>query len=156
MRFLQVIIRKAVERDIPEICTLYELHYQYLAMLQPEYCAAAKESGAHPARVIACSSGDLLVAEAKGEIVGFAHVEACKTPPYPSISPHCYGSLIDLFVREDCRRQGLGRKLVLEAKLWVEKRNLDYLELVVLENNRNAKAFYEKIGFQTASLTMRW
>ncbi len=42
-----------------------------------------------------------------------------------------------------------------EAKSWAQSRNLEYLELMVLENNDNGRCFYEKERFVTVSRIMR-
>lgn len=42
------------------------------------------------------------------------------------------------------------------AKHWAKSRSLDYLELMVLENNDIGKSFYERENFMTVSRTMRF
>ena len=42
-----------------------------------------------------------------------------------------------------------------ESEKWAKKRNLTSLEISVLNNNYNARAFYEKSGFEEFQLKLR-
>ena len=75
-------------------------------------------------------------------------------PPYPTVAPHKFACLMDLFVAPSARRCALGRRLLDEAKHWAYARSLEYLELMVLENNADGRSFYERERFKTASQTM--
>jgi ribosomal protein S18 acetylase RimI-like enzyme len=59
-----------------------------------------------------------------------------------------WGTLVDnLHVRRDRQRAGLGRKLLAGAARWsVERYTEASLYLWVLEDNTNARAFYESLG----------
>lgn len=93
------------------------------------------------------------------EGLGFIVVHQQKTPPYVAIIPHNYAYIIDLAVTEKSRGLGIGTLLLEAADQWAKARNLDYLELGVLENNLNAKKLYEKLyeklGFESMSTIMR-
>ena len=54
----------------------------------------------------------------------------------------------DLFVEEDFRGQHIGLKLIHTVAFWAntEKENLPRIRLQVLEDNLQAKAFYENLG----------
>jgi ribosomal protein S18 acetylase RimI-like enzyme len=148
-------IRQAIHADIEAISALYTEFYQYNAEQQSNYYVAAVEDGYYPKSVIDSHSGDILVAEADGCIVGFIHIEEESTPPYPSVVPHRFACIVDLIVTQESRRNGIGQLLLEEAKRWAKSRGLAYLELMVLEGNETGKSFYESEGFSTASRTMR-
>ena len=57
--------------------------------------------------------------------------------------------LEDLFVREEARRSGLGRTLVEAAFERARARGCKRMDLDVNEDNENALAFYERLGFTT-------
>jgi ribosomal protein S18 acetylase RimI-like enzyme len=57
-------------------------------------------------------------------------------------------------VREDCRRRGIGRRLVREAERWARARGAEEIELNVWEFNASAQALYERLGYATFSRRM--
>ena len=56
--------------------------------------------------------------------------------------------LLRLAVREDCRRQGVARKLMEKLKETARERGLTRMSLEVRESNAPAKALYESLGFE--------
>ncbi len=54
-----------------------------------------------------------------------------------------------LHVRPNARRSGVGHALVRAAAKLADERGLDTLELSVLEDNRAARRFYDRLGFAT-------
>jgi ribosomal protein S18 acetylase RimI-like enzyme len=59
--------------------------------------------------------------------------------------------LEDVFVREDCRRVGLGRALVVAVIARARNRGCRRIELDVDERNRSAIELYERVGFSRES-----
>ena len=148
-------IRLATKDDIELISSLFTEFYEYNAAQQPQYYVAAKEIGKYPNTIIDSKDGDIIVAVVDEVIVGFIHIEEDKTPPYPSIVPHKFACIVDFIVAEQHRKSGIGRLLLEEAKLWASSRQLEYLELMVLENNDVGRCFYERENFSVMSQTMR-
>lgn len=105
--------------------------------------------------MIDSSYGDIIVAELDHTIVGFAHVEEDATPSYPSVLPRKFACIVDFIVEQQHRKKGIGQLLLEEVKRWAQMRNLNYIELMVLENNDIGKSFYERENFTTVSRTMR-
>ena len=148
-------IRLATKNDIKEISGLFTEFYAYNAMQPPKYYAASTESGQYPGAVIDSHGGDIIVAVIDGAIVGFLHIEEDKTPPYPSVAAHRFACIVDFIVTEHHRKAGIGHKLLEEARQWARARQLEYLELMVLENNDIGRSFYERENFSVVSQTMR-
>lgn len=148
-------LRLANHDDIHAISNLYTEFFSYNAGKQPEYYVSSRENGEYPASVIDSSSGDIIIAEIDNLIVGFVHVEEDKTPPFPSIYPHKFACIVDLIVTQRHRKNGIGHLLLVEVKRWAKSRNLEYIELMVLENNTMGISFYEQEHFVTMSRTMR-
>ena len=48
------------------------------------------------------------------------------------------------------RRQGIGRKLVEAAALWLESRRVPKLQLMIRDGNASVVSFYERLGFEIA------
>lgn len=153
---MSIIIRKATPNDIPKLCQLYSEFYHNNASLQPKYCRDTLESGDYPSTVINSKTGILFVAELKKEVVGFIHLEQEDTPNFPSVVPHKYGVLMDLFVSKSHRRKGVASHLLSEANQWLLDNQLEYMELMVLNNNSDGISLYERNGFKTKSHIMRW
>jgi len=148
-------IRLATKDDTKFISELYTEFYVYNAAQQPQYYVPATEIGKYPNTIIDSKDGDIIVAVADDVIVGFIHIEADRTPSYPSVVPRRFACIVDFIVAEQHRKTGIGRLLLEEAKLWASSRQLEYLELTVLENNDVGRSFYERENFSAVSQTMR-
>lgn len=149
-------IRLATHNDVQAISTLLTDFFAYNAEQQPHYYVVANESGKYPSMVIDSDNGDVIVAEAdQGVIIGLLHIEEDSTPPYSSVRLHRFACIVDFIVSQQYRKNGIGHLLLEEAKRWAQSRNLEYLELMVLENNYIGRDFYEEEMFTTVSRTMR-
>ncbi len=148
-------IRLATHDDINAINDLYTEFFAYNAEQQPQYYVATKESGEYPVSVIDSNKGDIIVAETENMIVGLVHVEEDATPPYPSVLSHKFVCIVDFIVNKQYRKNGIGQLLLEKVKDWAKARKLEYIELMVLENNVIGKSFYEREHFVTVSRTMR-
>ncbi len=83
-----------------------------------------------------------LLAELNGELVGLAHSIVDEDDEW--------GTLLDnLHVRHDAQRLGIGRRLMADTAAWLkESGNTSGLYLWVLEQNTQARLFYERLGGQ--------
>ncbi|MFL0250712.1 GNAT family N-acetyltransferase [Clostridium neuense] len=59
-----------------------------------------------------------------------------------------YGEICGLYLLPDYWHRGLGLKLINWGLVELEKRNYKKITLWVLEENLNARRFYEKVGFK--------
>jgi ribosomal-protein-alanine N-acetyltransferase len=83
------------------------------------------------------------VALASGEIVGYAvGAKRCDSG----------GHVISIAVRPEWRRKGIGTKLMEALLDTFKKRGLKRAVLEVAVSNREAIAFYERLGFKTIAL----
>lgn len=60
----------------------------------------------------------------------------------------------DLFVEEKRRRNGIGRELIKALKEKAKAEGIDRIELMVWTFNKEALAFYEKLGFSCKNYTL--
>lgn len=148
-------IRKATQSDIPQISSLYEQFFSYNALQQPTFYKPAIENGTYPKSVIESEKAALFICVASEQVVGFIHVAKDTTPPFPCFVPYEFASIIDLFVAPKFRKQGIGTKLIHICKEWAKAQKLNYLELNVLTENKNATRLYEKVNFRAVSSIMR-
>lgn len=87
---------------------------------------------------------EAIVAEIEGELVGFALFY----PNYSTFLTRPGIHLEDLFVLPEYRRRGIGSALLEYVVSLAKKRNFGRVEWHVLEWNKPAIAFYEKMGAQ--------
>lgn len=148
-------IRLATHKDIQAISTMLTEFFAYNAEQQPNYYIASNEDGKYPRSVIDSNNGDIIIAETEGRLMGLLHIEEDATLPYSSVQIYKFACIVDFFVNQKYRKNGVGHLLLEEAKHWAQSRNLEYLELMVLENNEIGMNFYKKEQFVTVSRTMR-
>lgn len=96
----------------------------------------------------------VLVAEVRGEIVGYALGMILDVPPELFMPMHS-GFVADIYVAEAHRRQNYGRRLVERLVLWFESQDVQYFEWHVTAKNHIARKFWEAIGGQATMLRMR-
>ena len=149
-------IRLATLKDIDAICPLLTEFFTYNAELQPMYCKADDECGKYPKSVIESDNADFLIAATGDTVVGLVHIAQMDTPPFESIVPHDYAEILAFMVMASHREQGVGSKLMEAAKKWSIARKLDYIELAVMANAKEALQFYKQKGFDDALHTMRY
>ena len=86
------------------------------------------------------------VATLEGEVVGWCDV----TPKSRPIYAHC--GVLGMGLLPRFRGQGLGRRLITRTLHAARAFGLTRVELTVREDNANAIALYEKVGFVTEGL----
>lgn len=148
-------IEIATLNDLIDIKKLYELLFSDMAKLQPEYFRPATQDDDFIKSIIVSERNDILIAKEKKQILGFALVQEQTTPPYHCFVFHRYAYLMDIVIDPAQRNQGVGKELFKEIKKWAKMKNLEYIELSVLTQNRNAIGMYEKIDFVECSKVMR-
>lgn len=62
--------------------------------------------------------------------------------------PCRYVDLDTLYVRPEAKGRGIGTALYQAACQWAKAQGADRMELMTLGENRNARAFYDKMGMQ--------
>ena len=62
------------------------------------------------------------------------------------------GQVEDVVVREDCRRRGVGRRLMTALTAWADQRGLMRLQLLADRLNQQALCFYCKMGWRVTGL----
>lgn len=90
------------------------------------------------------------IAEKDGRIAGFIVFGRIRMPPpgQSAIRPLYSSEILGLYIREDYWGQDIGKDLLKEAALSLKKMKHTSLCLWVLDGNKRACAFYEKMGGQ--------
>ena len=95
----------------------------------------------------------LFIAVNDNEIVGYIYVKIITTSDSSDISTEA--SISGIYVKENFRKQGIGTKLINEARKWCINKGVTYLKLNVLEGNSTALNLYKKLGFNDFSRVLR-
>lgn len=97
--------------------------------------------------------GALFMAEYDTHVVGFLTIRA-STADQPYLMPVRFGIIDNVGVVAAQRRHGIGRALMLAAHAWAREQGLPQVRLSVWEFNTEARAFYEALGYATATRSL--
>ena len=144
----------ATIQHVDAIFLLYQEIIETHANLEPEYFKKAEQSKEFIREMIESPDSDILLAYSKQLVVGFSMIKEVETPAYPMMKNRKYAYILDLVVTQSNRGQGLGKELLNDSIAWQKMRQLEYIELCVIEKNNHAKKMYESLGFKTFSRQM--
>lgn len=96
----------------------------------------------------------LLVFNNQEEIVGFSVIKQMQSPNYPMFKSKNYAYIFDLIVTKQARGNGFAKELLKVSIDWGKERELDYIELAVLNKNEKADHMYNNFGFRVFSKQM--
>ena len=83
---------------------------------------------------------DLVLRKSDGREAGYC---------FSTVDANGIGEIESLYVREEFRRQGIGRELAMRALSWMDQKHATAKRVSVLSGNKEAIGFYEHFGFQT-------
>jgi GNAT superfamily N-acetyltransferase len=136
------VIREATDADLQ---LLQELWHEFDAEVPlPGYMDDDADEDLQ-AIADAIANGVALVAEEDGEPVGFATGD---------LRGERYGVLSNLYVRPHARGSGIARALVHRVVEWLRAHGAEAIELEVVASNADARAVYERWGFETSVLVL--
>jgi GNAT superfamily N-acetyltransferase len=115
------------------------------------YPATEREVSARLARVLSEPAQAVFVAEARGEIRGWVHVQE-----FLSLASEPAGLIAGLVVDARVRRAGVGRGLVAVAEGWARARGLTSMRLRSRVTRGGAHAFYERLGYAVAKRQLQF
>lgn len=96
----------------------------------------------------------LYVAKENEEIVGYIY---CKINTGENGLTNNLEALIDgLYVLEEYRKKGIATALINKAKQWCRNKNVKYIMINVLEDNKTALNLYSKLNFNDYEKTLRF
>lgn len=87
----------------------------------------------------------IAVAEIENEIVGYSFSYISRKPYFFRLGK--FGFIGDVFVLEQFRKQGIGRKLADDAHEFFRRRKVEQVELLVATKNVDTIRFWEKLGY---------
>lgn len=145
-------IRKASETDIDSLLELNrqigEFHYQHAPHIFEKPSAAEK---AFLINALKDTDRLFLVANVSGKVVGFltAIIHKNELVPFINKDPICRISTI--VVDQNQRKQGIGKTLISSCCTWANQLGAGEIRLEVMEFNKEAQQFYNKLGFKNSS-----
>jgi GNAT superfamily N-acetyltransferase len=145
-------IRRATVRDGAEIARIHVEAWRdaYAALLPAEYLARL-DSRIEAARWnrgsgISRRTENTLVADADGEVAGYAIIGAARGRREPQGDARVCGEVYALYVETDWRERGIGRALIEAAFDSFRDRGLAQAIIWCLEGNFAGRGFYERCG----------
>ncbi len=153
---MSAIIRPAVKEDYPAITTIgfetQEIHASaYPDIFQQGVSGIPIE---YFTRMLEGKDTTVLVAEYEQHIVGYVFLNIQDAPPYSYLMPRRVVEISDIAVLRAHNSKGIGHQLVTASIEWAKARGATNLELQVWEFNKNAIAFYERLGMTPINRTM--
>jgi ribosomal protein S18 acetylase RimI-like enzyme len=152
-------VRSAVSGDAVAIARIFLESAEYHARLDPQrYSAPALgtisaryREGQHPPQPDAQTI--TLVAEQRGEIVGFIDARLERSPD-PMHRELIYCQIVEIAVSKGTQRQGIGSRLLRAAEEWGRGQGAEFALLEYHAANSHAREFYQRrMGYEVASIT---
>jgi GNAT superfamily N-acetyltransferase len=143
-------VRAAREEEVERVLGMYEWLFTPPGSLPPRWDPARAREAL--AEAITAERSTVLVAEHRGELLGFATA-------YLELNSVRFGLrcwVEDLAVSPEHRSQGIGRALLDAAKEWARERGATHLELDSGEARKDAHRFYEREQPAWKSLQFSW
>lgn len=144
-------IRPAQEKDIPAIDRLLSQVLEIHAQARPDLFISGtrKYTDAELKEILHDASRPIYVAvNDEDSVIGYAFCILEKTDAV-NMKAHETIYIDDLCVDQNIRHQHIGQKLVDYVMAQAKAMGCYHVTLNVWEGNDNAKAFYERMGFQT-------
>lgn len=96
----------------------------------------------------------VVVAELNGEIIAFIAGRIRTLPPY--FGAAAIGAISEVYVSEQHRGGGIGRRLLAFALEWFHAQQITRVELQVVAGNPGGIRFYRQLGWHEELLQMVW
>lgn len=139
----------ATESHIPGIIELWKEFSDYHRNMDPIYARSEdgpSNFGDYVKGLLDSDDSQVLVAMDSGKAVAYSIARIVKRPPvFRDIE---YGFISDLGVKSEYRRKGLGAQILNGIFEWLESREIDRIELLVLAKNEIGVSFWKKHGFE--------
>ncbi len=156
---MKITIRKAQKKDAPTLCLLLEgiakLHHEG----RPDIYAdgGAKYTTYDIEKKIENSDEIILVAaDENDEVFGYTMSKIVEVESQGIIIAHRKLYIDDVCVAPDCRKMGIGKKLMTATKEKAEELGCHIAELNVWTFNENAVEFYKSCGMQVQRMYMEY
>jgi GNAT superfamily N-acetyltransferase len=137
-----------VARDLDRVVGLWSALMGHHQAFDPHWRAAP---GAEDewrrllVRLLSDADAAVLVWDEGGDLLGFCAAQIEAAPPI--VAERARAEITDLFVCEDFRRRGIGRRLVETVTDWLRERGVPRVEVRVAVRNAQGQAFWRALGY---------
>jgi ribosomal protein S18 acetylase RimI-like enzyme len=140
----EVIIRRAIKQDLPEVLNLYRHLHRHEAQLET---ATAERIWSN---LLASSFVTVIVAQAAAHLVS-----SCTLAIVPNLSRggRSYGVIENVVTHADHRRLGLGRRVLAYALDIASQADCYKIHLATGSKRESTLRFYEEAGFERGGKT---
>jgi len=143
----QITVRNASRDDLFAMTSLLS----ELFTLETDFSPDLRRQREGLAALMASADAVLLVAAMQGEIVGMCTLQ----PLISTAEGGVVGLVEDLIVAEAFRNMGVGSKLLAAIEKKARQRGMSRLQLLTDQDNRQADAFYGRVGWKVTHLNVR-
>lgn len=150
-------IAKPTISDIPKLLELWKYQFNFHHSLDSEHMAGYSDElsrtiAAYLKNSIEHDDPHILVAKQDGIMVGFVTFKGEEAQYFDS-NVKKYGTVIELYVAEVARAQGVGKTLMKAAEDFFRSRGLQHLKVCASSFNTNAREFYKHLGYEEKEIT---
>jgi len=151
-----MIVRFATEKDLPAVNVLRKQVDALHVAAKPEVFKPGFPDELRDVLFEAFQNPnyEIVVAEERGTLLGFAMLQAFYKPESPYRYAQSFLSIHEFGVDEAARRRGVGRALMEFNRALARGRGVSQLRLTVWEFNQEARSFYENVGFSAFQRSM--
>ena len=145
---MKITIREAKVEDAKKLLDIYAYYVENTAITF-EHEVPSLEEFEGRIRDTLCNY-PYLVAEAEGEIVGYAYAGRFRTR-----ASYAWSAATSIYVDKRFHRAGIGREMIEYLIELAKQIGFEQMDLEVVDGNDNAKHLYEKCGFVETGKRMR-
>ena len=139
----KIIIRQAVLKDIPQMCTIFQNDLGY------EDCTVEIVKQKFSGLLEGLEA--VFVAESEGQVVGVIHVEKYDVLYFPTMA-----NILGIAVASDFRRKGIGAALLHRAEQWATENGIKHMRLNSGGTRKEAHEFYRAQGYDDEKMQLRF
>lgn len=147
---MDVIIRKATNKDYEGVCQLFKLldlhHFKLDSANFQTYDGVSRPIDSFES-YLTDGKKVFYVAQYKNKLVGLVSCRETSSPPYPMFKCRQFVEVSNLFVLPTYQKRGFGNLLMNSAKDWAKSKNINTLSVTVYSSNKGAVDFYSKLDF---------
>jgi GNAT superfamily N-acetyltransferase len=154
-----MLIRRATEPDISQLCLLYREFHLYHVLAFPDWLRVPDDASLDAwetntvqqelLNIIRREDAALFVVEIEGKVVGLAEAYLRQDEEQPLTIAHRYGYLQSLLVSTPYRKRGLGDALMKAVHHWAKEKGATEIQLDSWEFPEGPVQFYERLRYRT-------
>jgi GNAT superfamily N-acetyltransferase len=151
---MSVIVRRAGRRDLDAIHALWRALREAAAKADPRFALAGDADARvrdHREIILADPRTRFFVAEEQGFVLGYLHAQVdANDPEYETTR---FGTIVDVIVREDRRREGIAASLLESCKEWLRSLGVKEYRAAIPAHSPEAALLFERDGAAPLSAT---